>query len=189
MMRSPLFWLGALTLGLVRDGAAQSSPGQAVDSAAVSRSVQQLRDHHGQWTVETDFLNPDQSVARRTSGTYRFDWALKDRILVGVSAIPEMGTASGILFYIAPGRGVIEMVSVGGDGMLWTMTGALGGEVRQTQPFRTQTGGEGRLRFTRSQITPDSFESRMEYSEDDGKTWLPGNHQRFRRAKSERGDL
>jgi hypothetical protein len=40
----------------------------------------------------------------------------------------------------------IEMVSVGGDGKLWIMTGAVGDEVRSTQPFRTTDGKESQLR-------------------------------------------
>ncbi|NOT09780.1 MAG: DUF2911 domain-containing protein [Gemmatimonadales bacterium] len=170
-MWSQLFMVGVLAAG---------------DSASLRRSIEQLREHRGRWNVETEFLNVDKSVARRATGTYRFDWALEDRILVGVSEIPELKSASGVLFYVAPGRNVIEMTTVGNDGMLWTMTGPLGGEVRQSQPFRTQGGGEARLRFTRYNVTPDSFESRMEYTEDAGKTWLPGNHQTFRRAAGPR---
>jgi hypothetical protein len=173
--------LAALALVLANGvGAQPSAP--PVDSAALRRSVDQLRHTRGRWNVDTEFLNTDGSVARRASGTYRFDWALEDRILVGVTEIPSLRTASGILFYVAPDRAAIEMVSVGPDGMLWTMTGPLGGEVRTTQPYKGQTGRDTRLRFTRFNVSADAFESRMEYSEDDGKTWLPGNHQTFRRA-------
>ncbi len=38
------------------------------------------------------------------------------------------------------------------------------------------------LRFTRFNVAADSFESRMEYTDDDGETWKPGNHQTFHRA-------
>lgn len=31
-------------------------------------------------------------------------------------------------------------------------------------------------------MKPDSYESRMEFSEDGGKTWKPGNRQVFTRA-------
>ena len=181
MNRSRLLIWAVLT-GMTTSGVmAQGQAGSPVDTATVRRSVEQLRQHKGRWIVETEFLNPDNTVARRASGTYRFDWAREDQILIGVSEIPEMGAASGILFFLAPQRGVIEMVTVGNDGRVWTMTGALGTEVRETQPFRTQAGGEARMRFTRFNVHPDSFESRMEYSEDRGKTWLPGNHQTFRR--------
>jgi hypothetical protein len=156
----------------------------AADSAAVRRGVQQLREHRGTWAVETEFLGGDGAVARRDSGSYIFDWALEDRVLAGRSSIPALRQGSGILLYVAPSRGVIEMVTVGADGMVWTMTGPLGGETRTTQPFRGQSGRETRLRFTRYNVTADAFESRMEYTEDDGRTWRPGNHQTFRRVRT-----
>ena len=62
------------------------------------------------------------------------------------------------------------------------MTGPLGGEERLSQEYPTVGGGEGRLRFTRFNVSPDSFESRMEYTEDGGQSWKPGNHQVFLRA-------
>jgi len=161
---------------------APAQPAAALDSAALRRSIDELRHVVGRWQVQTEFLNPDGRVARSVAATYRFEWALRDRILVGVTEMPELNSASGILFYVAPNRSAIEMVSVGPDGFLWTMTGAIGGNERRTQPFRTQGGGESRLRFTRYNVSADAFESRMEYTEDDGKTWLPGNHQVFRRV-------
>jgi hypothetical protein len=63
------------------------------------------------------------------------------------------------------------------------MTGPLGGETRQTQVFQTPKGDDMRLRFTRFNVTPDRFESRMERTSDGGKTWVPGNHQVFERMK------
>jgi len=83
---------------------------------------------------------------------------------------------------VSESRKKVEMASVGADGRLWVMTGALGEEVRTTQEFKTAKGGVGMLRFTRMRVERDSFESTMEYTEDGGKTWVPGNHQFFRRA-------
>jgi hypothetical protein len=39
------------------------------------------------------------------------------------------------------------------------------------------------LRFTRSAVEADRFESTMEFTTDDGKQWKPGNHQVFERRK------
>jgi len=151
-------------------------------SPALRHSVEQLRASIGRWNVTTEFLRPDGSVAKTVEGTYAFSWVVPDRVVAGRSDIPELRQSSGLLFYVNESQATIEMASVGGDGKLWVMTGPLGGEVRTTPPYRTAAGGVGRLRFTRFKVTEGAFESRMEYTEDDGKTWTPGNHQTFRKA-------
>lgn len=152
------------------------------DSAALARSVEQLRAAAGRWDVVTDYLNDDGSVAQTVTGTYEFSWVVLDRVLIGRNEIPALNQASGILFYINEAKQKIEMVSVGGDGALWIMTGELGEEVRYTQEYPTQDGGTGQLRFTRYNVTRDSFESKMEWTDDGGNTWTPANHQVFRRV-------
>ena len=114
-------------------------------------------------------------------GTYEFEWVVPDKVVRGKSEIPDLGSSAGILFYVSEKKKIIEMVSVGADGQLWTMTGPLGEETRTTQEFKSQDGKDSQLRFTRYNVAQDTFESRMEYTEDGGKTWKPGNHQMFRR--------
>lgn len=167
----------ALVAGLVQ--AATAGDGGA--SAALQRSVEQLRSSIGRWSVVTEFLDEKGSVARSATGSYEFSWIVPDRVVAGRSEIPELEQASGILFYVNEKKQEIEMVSVGPDGNLWVMTGPLGGEVRLSQPFTTAAGRTRQLRFTRFNVSPDAFESRMDYTEDGGKTWIPGNHQLFRR--------
>lgn len=155
---------------------------QPNEVAALEHSVDQLRAVVGRWEVVTQFLNEDGSVAGQATGTYEFSWVVPDRVLTGQSDIPELNQTTGILFYVNEAAREIEMVSVAGDGRLWIMTGPLGGEERLSQEYPTVGGGVGRLRFTRFNVSPDRFESRMEYTEDGGRTWRPGNHQVFRRA-------
>lgn len=148
----------------------------------ISHAVEQLRHAHGNWTVTTEFLNEDGSVAKAVQGTYRFDWVVSDRVLSGQSEIPELKQKSALLFYVNEKKQTIEMTSVGADGNLWVMSGAADGETRTTQPFRNSDGKQTQLRFTRFNVKPGSFESKMEYTTDGGKTWFPGNHQLFRRV-------
>lgn len=158
---------------------AQSETGKA----ALVASVQELRNAVGEWSVVTEFLNEDGSVAKTVNGTYRFEWVVVDRVLSGKSEIPEMKFKSGILFYINETKKIIEMVSVGEDGNLWVMTGALGGEVRYTQKYKVKDGRDGQMRFTRFNVTADRFEAKMEYTKDGGKSWKRGDHQVFRRKR------
>jgi len=174
----PRYWLLIAVLTAPPSAVRAQVP---ADSAALAASVRQLRETAGEWSVVTSFLKEDGTVARSAEGTYRFDWIIPDRVLSGRSDIPAMQRSAGILFYLNEARKTIEMVSVGADGNLWIMSGPLGGEVRHTQIYPTPGGGEGQLRFTRYNVSTNGFESRMEYTEDGGKTWKPGNHQSFRR--------
>jgi len=167
----------ALLVGFV---AAAPADEPTVDEA-LAASIEELRSSVGRWSVETEFLNEDGSTARSVTGTYEFSWVVEDRVLAGKSVLPELGQASGILFYVNESERKIEMVSVGSDGRLWIMTGPLGGDTRTTREFPTAAGGNGRLRFTRFNVSSEAFESRMEFTEDGGKTWKPGNRQTFRR--------
>lgn len=158
-------------------------PNAAAAQTDLAHSVDQLRHAVGRWSVVTELLNPDGSVAGAPRGTYEFEWVVMDRVVRGVSEIPALKQKSALLFYVSESRQVIEMSSVGADGQLFVMTGPLGGETRQTQVFQTPNGDDMRLRFTRFNVTPDRFESRMERTSDGGTTWVPGNHQVFERMK------
>ncbi len=160
-----------------------SMPSFAQEAAeTLMHSVEQLRSSIGLWNVTTELLNPDGTVADTLEGTYEFVWVIPDRVVSGKSVVSSQNQVSAILFYLSERKGIIEMLSVAADGNLWIMTGPLGGEERRTQVFKTQEGGSGQLKFTRYNVLPDSFESKMEYTEDGGATWVPGNHQVFRRA-------
>ncbi len=172
----PLLIVAAL-LGPVAAATAQAP----AEPTPMERSVEQLRSTVGQWVVTTEFLQEDGSVVRSVTGTYDFTWVVPDRVISGKSNIPDLKQTAGILFFVNEKKQLIEMVSVGADGQLWEMTGPLGGEVRTTPEFKTADGGAGQLRFTRYNVSADAFESKMEYTVDGGKTWLPGNHQQFRR--------
>lgn len=164
---------------------AQALAESPADDPELAHSEAQLADSVGLWAVTTEFLKPDGSVARAVEGTYEFVPVIPGRVVRGESHIPELDQTAAILFYVDTAEREIEMVSVAADGRLWVMTGPLGGEVRTTEPFETVDGGTGQLRFTRFNVAADSFESKMEYSDDGGQTWLPGNRQYFRRMASD----
>jgi hypothetical protein len=157
----------------------RGDPRPPTTGALRSTAVAQLQSTLGAWDVTTQFLKPDGSVARTATGSYVFDWVVEDRVLRGESAIPELQTKAGILFYLDEAAGQIGMASVGRDGHLWVMTGPADGETRTTPDTVMPDGSTMRLRFTRFNVAPDRFESRMEISGDGGASWQPGNHQVF----------
>lgn len=153
------------------------------DDLALQAAVSQLRESIGEWDVLTEFLDEDGSVAQSANGSYAFAWVIEDRVVSGVSRIPDLDRTSAILFYVNEGEQKIEMVSVGGDGKLWIMNGPLNSETRYSQEYEAADGNTAQLRFTRYNVSPGRFESRMEYTTDGGMTWLPGNHQVFERRE------
>ena len=181
-MRSSIAMAAALAVVAV-PAFSQDAAGVAVPQTT-NPAVEQLRNVVGSWDVTTEFLNPDGSVAGTFEGTYSFEWVMEDRIVKGMSTIPAFEQASGILFYIRESTDEIEMVSVGKDGQLWIMTGSIGSETRETPVVTMPDGAKLKLRFTRYNVTPDRFESRMERSTDGGQTWVSGNHQVFVRLTS-----
>lgn len=174
-------WRG-LTASFLLACAPGTSEALDTPAAAFAESVEQLRHVAGRWNVTTTQFRDDGSVAQRLDGTYQFDWIVPDRVLSGGSSTPATGQASGILFYVNEKRATIEMASVGADGHLWVMTGPAGGETRTTPPTPMSDGSKMILRFTRFNVAPHRFESKMEVSTDGGTSWRAGNHQMFVRA-------
>lgn len=155
---------------------AQTAPSDSAKK--LEYSVAELRHAHGAWDVKTQFLKADGSVYKEVMGSYDFSWVTEDRVLMGVSKLPELAMNSAILFYINEKDSKIEMSSVGPDGKLWIMTGELGGDMRQTEPFETPKGAS-QLRFTRYNVEENSFESKMEYLSAETGKWIQGNKQFF----------
>lgn len=158
---------------------------QAAPPEPSAITIEQLRHAIGLWNVETDFIAADGNVARTLIGQYRFGWVVPDRVVSGMSTIPELNQASAILFFARPNRSEIEMASVSADGHLWRMIGPDSGETRTTPNTTMANGSTLMLRFTRYEVTPNSFQSRMERSTDGGATWSLGNRQRFVRAEGD----
>ena len=171
-------WLAAAALLF-----AATSPARGADPGPPTSALTQLRHVIGTWEVRTEYLNPDGSVARAVDGTYDFEWVIPDRLARGTSHIPALEQVSAILFYLRPAAHEVEMASVGNDGDLWVMTGKDSEEVRTTPDRAMSDGSTMRLRFTRYDVQPDRFNSKMEYSTDSGKNWTQGNRQTFVRRK------
>lgn len=177
-------WQG-LSVSLMLACAPLAGETMETPAPALAEGIEQLRQSVGTWNVTTTQYQEDGTVAQTVEGTYQFDWVVPDRVVSGRSTIPSLGQASGILFYVNERRSTIEMVSVGADGHLWVMTGPAGGETRTTPVTPLADGRKMQLRFTRFNVEPNRFESRMEVSLDGGESWKPGNHQRFVRATGE----
>lgn len=161
--------------------AEQGAPAADALAGQLAASVAELRHVVGRWNVVTDFLRDDGTVAATVGGTYEFDWVIEDKVVRGLSEVPSMKQRAAILFFVNDRERTVEMTSVGADGQLWRMVGPLGGDQRTTPDVGMPDGSTLRLRFTRSKVTANGFESRMERSVDGGRQWVAGNHQVFTR--------
>ena len=168
-----------LVLALLAQPATAQTPAAADGPAP--QAVEQLRHAIGLWDVTTEFLAADGSVQGTAEGQYRFGWVVPDRVVQGMSTIPAWNQASAILFFARPATEEVEMISVGGDGVVWRMIGPETSETRTTENRTMPDGTTLMLRFTRHEVRPDTFRSRMEMSNDGGRTWRLGNRQFFRR--------
>lgn len=174
-------WRG-LTASFLLACAPGTSEALDTPAAAFGESIEQLRHVAGRWNVTTTQFRDDGSVAQRLDGAYQFDWIVPDRVLSGRASTPATGQASAILLYVNEKRATIEMASVGADGNLWITTGPAGGDVRTTPPSPMSDGSRMQLRYTRFNVAPNRFESRMDVSTDGGTSWRAGNHQLFVRS-------
>lgn len=173
-----------LACALLGNGVAHAQESAAEpDAAQVSPALAQLRHVFGEWDVTTTFFGEDGAAGAAHAGRYRFEWVIEDAVLQGVSDIPDLSLRSAIMFYLRPSANQIEMISVGQDGIPWTMTGDAGSEVRETPNRPMSDGSTLKLRFIRFNVEKDRFESRMERSLDGGKTWQRANHQVFTRVR------
>ena len=174
-------WRG-LAASLLLACAPGTSEALDTPAAAFAESVDQLRQVAGRWNVTTTQFKDDGSVAVCQDGIYQFDWIVPDRVLSGRSSVPATGQASAILLYVNEKRATVEMATVGADGYLWIQTGPAGGETRTTPPTPMTDGTRMQLRYTRYNVAPNRFESRMDVSTDGGSSWRAGNHQLFVRS-------
>ncbi|MEZ5708973.1 MAG: hypothetical protein R3E02_06250 [Blastomonas sp.] len=175
----PLAWalLGTSVVS-AQDAKAEAS------TAQISPALEQLRHVVGEWDVTTTFIGEDGAPSAPYEGHYSFEWVIEDAVLQGVSDIPALSLRSAITFYLRPSAGQIEMISVGQDGIPWTMTGDVNSEVRETANRPMSDGSTLKLRFIRFNVEQDRFESRMERSLDGGETWQRANHQVFTRRQA-----
>ena len=182
LIRSAIVSAAVAILATSAPAIGQPQPAPAGTPAPLAASIDELRHVVGRWNVTTEFLRDDGSVARAVQGTYEFEWVVPDTVVRGVSHIPSLDQRAAILLFVNPRDKTVEMTSVGADGQLWRMIGPLGGDTRTTPDVAMPDGSTVRLRFTRSNVTADRFESRMERSVDGGRQWTTGNHQVFTRV-------
>lgn len=169
------------TVFLMASFCAQPASGQENTAPPVpEEAVQRLRQLHGRWQFQTEYLNAAGEVTGRTSGTEEVEWLVEDRVLGMTSRLDGDRVGSRAMWFYDRTTLEFTLVSVNGStGELWV----LGGDLDQWQiRSRVTPPGSAQIRFTHYDVEQDSWRALMEYSTDGGDTWLPGFRQVFSRV-------
>lgn len=151
-------------------------------SLKASKGIEQLRQIVGNWDVTTEILFPDGTVELKQEGSWQFRWVVPDRVLSGESHQAESKAA--ILIYVHAQKEVIELATVGEDGLLWVMSGAADSESLTTPNTKVSEKETIMFRWSRYEFEKNRFRSKLEISKDGGKTWVLRHRQEFRRKSA-----
>ena len=140
-------------------------------------------DHHiGEWDVRTEVLGRDGQVVRTTRARDSARYIIADRV-VELTTETDAGRVSKAWIFYKVAEGKYCLTSVDARGDLWTLSGGLDEYVITSEQKPHPRGGTTMIRFTHSNIRPDSFEALMETSRDGGKTWWKRSRQLLTRRE------
>ena len=137
----------------------------------------------GRWRVETKMLAPDGSVRGKLEWENLAEWVIEDRVVLLTHQNPARGIHSRALVFFNRDTEKFTIVDVSTEGDLWILSGGLeGGFVLTSEPKRTASG-EMRVRFSHEDVDENRTLVVMEYSTDDGKSWIRGQEQTLTRVE------
>ena len=143
-----------------------------------------LEYHLGDWETKTVILDPDGNELQTFEGMESCKYTIDGVVLELTTKVPDLDHISkAMLFYNATDKKIL-LLSVDQTGDYWFFSGDPGGGVLTSQPRKQEDGRELMLRFTRSNMADDSFETLLEYSTDNGGTWVQNYRQYSTRKQS-----
>ncbi|MCP5117594.1 MAG: DUF1579 domain-containing protein [bacterium] len=141
-------------------------------------------DHHiGEWDVRTEFLGRDGQVVRTTTALDTARYIIPGRVVELTTELPEQGSTSKAWMFYSVAEAKYYLTSVDAKGDLWVLSGGLDEYIITSEPRPHPRGGTIMIRFTHTNIKPDSFEAVMEMSRDEGKRWWKRSRQVLTRRK------
>ena len=143
------------------------SPWPDVPAAARERLEHAL----GRWHVRADFYDSQANVVRTVEWENEAHYVIEGRLVLLTHDAPSLGMLSKTFLYYGQDDGKLHLVDVNQNGDLWLLSGDQDGSVIRSQPKKRADGHEIVIRFTHENVEPDSYEARMDYSLDNGKTW------------------
>ena len=146
-------------------------PAQQAPPEIPKAALERLAHHVGERNVKTEYLGRNGQVVRTTQAVDSAKYAIQDRV-VEITSTAEDGSISKVWMFYNTVAKEFCLTSVDARGDLWMLTGGLDEYVITSRKRPNARGGTTVLRFTHTNIQPDSFEASMEMSLDGGETWF-----------------
>ncbi|MCG8432752.1 MAG: hypothetical protein MJA83_01825 [Gammaproteobacteria bacterium] len=137
----------------------------------------------GTWEVRTEYPDMEGGIARVVTWRDIYRYTIKDRVLEVITDAPEFELyIRGWVFYNITEK-KFYYTSVGQRGDHWILKGDLDNYVLTSDVRYKADGSEYLVRFTFYDIEDDSFIAAMEFTTNNGRTWIPGFRQFHTRVK------
>lgn len=137
----------------------------------------------GTWDSTTEILDDGGDVIRTDHSVDIIEPFIGTKVLL-TTVVGSGPVRKTIRFYDQAERRYYE-IGVGELGDVWILTGGMDEYVTTSQVRAARDGTDVLVRFTHTNIQPDSFEALMEVSRDGGESWTPArSRQRMVRRTS-----
>lgn len=140
----------------------------------------------GTWDVYDEALDDEGNITKTTHSINVTEYFLGDSVLQ-TTIIPDEGPIRKTIRFYDKEKEIFYEISVGTEGDLYILSGSLDEYIMSFKSRTLRDGAYPTGRFHHINIEPNSFETYMEVSFDDGKTWnrLNRNSRLVRRTNSE----
>ena len=142
---------------------------QRLEAEALNILAQRI----GVWDSRWEFMADDGAISRVLEGTEVSEFILDDRVVQGITTIPEINTVGRSLNYFHPVEGKLYFFSVNKTGDHWILTEEVGSGMMISHRHRQADGVERIIRFKTIRRTESEVDVLREDSVDGGATWAP----------------
>ncbi len=128
----------------------------------------------GSWDATTEFFDAAGDIIRTDTSLDVIEPLIGDKVLMTTVITPDGTIRKTMRFYDQAEERYYE-IGVGEAGDVWILSGEMDAYVTTSQVRSTPDGGRVMVRFTHTNIEPNSFDAFMEVSRDEGETWTRAN--------------
>lgn len=128
----------------------------------------------GTWDSTTEFFDGAGNVVRTDHSVNVIEPFIGNRVILTTMIGSGSTVRKTIRFFDRADERYYE-IGIGVDGDVWILSGGMDEYVTSSQARPSSNGGKVMVRFTHTNIEPNSFQAFMEVSRDEGRTWQSSN--------------